>query len=92
MKRKMLVTRVDVDFDYLGTKIHKGEYMGMDENGNKFIFTLFITKNNKTVVKEFVNRRWIISYVDIDSRLLPIEISQLLWVKYGKYERKFRTV
>lgn len=92
MKRRMLVTRVDADFNYLGIKVHTGEYIGMDDNGNKFIFTLFITKNEKTVVKEFIDKNWVVSYVDINSKLLPIEIAQLLWVKHGRYVRKFRTV
>lgn len=91
MQRMTIVRRAVSDEMLYGLEIKRNQYIGTDADQLPCIFTLFITDDNKTIVKcrDRSNRIWVDKYYPIDdSSILPMDIVQNLWVKRNRFLEK----
>ena len=93
MSRMSLTRRISSNEKLYGMEVEKNQYIGYDINYKPCIYTMFITKDNMTIVKcrDYQNKSWINKYIPIDSNILPIDIIQQLWVKHNRFLRKSET-
>lgn len=88
-----LLEMVENDFYYKGHIAKKGQFIGVDWNGDPIIVSDYINKFDMIPIYVFDHMRkvWDTKYYHTDSPLLPIDFIQRLWVKKFNMKLKVST-